>query len=169
MKDKYLFKDEKDLYSIIGKNIRYYRKLYSINNDEMTQEKLAEIINVSTSLIGNLESKKTYQGISIYNLYKRVKNSQKDLDGHTKKILALLYQYKKDNTRFKKILKFIVKKLFVNLAKIISIVSIAESVATGNYIGAMNSATNMLMNITGDYLSTDLTRNLYKWYNKIYK
>ena len=36
MKDKYLFKDEKDLYSIIGKNIRYYRKLYSINNDEMT-------------------------------------------------------------------------------------------------------------------------------------
>ena len=70
MKDKYLFKDEKDLYSIIVKNIRYYRKLYSINNDEMTQEKLAEIINVSTSLIGNLESKKTYQGISIYNLYK---------------------------------------------------------------------------------------------------
>ena len=70
MKDKYLFKDEKDLYSIIGNNIRYYRKLYSINNDEMTQEKLAEIINVSTSLIGNLESKKTYQGISIYNLYK---------------------------------------------------------------------------------------------------
>lgn len=106
---------------------------------------------------------------SIYNLYKRVKNSQKDLDGHTKKILALLYQYKEDNTRFKKILRFIVKKLFVNLAKIISIVSIAESVATGNYIGAMNSATNMLMNITGDYLSTNLTRNLYKWYNKIYK
>lgn len=70
MKDEYLFKDEKDLYSIIGKNIRYYRKLYSTNNDEMTQEKLAEIINVSTSLIGNLESKKTYQGISIYNLYK---------------------------------------------------------------------------------------------------
>ena len=31
---------------------------------------LAEIANVSTSLIGNLESKKTYQGISIYNLYK---------------------------------------------------------------------------------------------------
>lgn len=99
---------------------------------------------------------------SIYNLYKRVKNSQKDLDGHTKKILLLLYQYKKDNTRFKKILKFIVKKLFVNLAKIISIVSIAESVATGNYIGAMNSATNMLMNITDNYLSTNLTRNLYK-------
>ena len=70
MKDKYLFKDEKDLYSIIGKNIRYYRKLFSINNHEMTQEQLAEAINVSTALIGNLESKKTYQGISLYNLYK---------------------------------------------------------------------------------------------------
>ena len=62
--------DEKELYSIIGKNIRYYRKLYSLNVKDMTQERLAEIANVSTSLIGNLESKKTYQGISIYNLYK---------------------------------------------------------------------------------------------------
>ena len=70
MKEKYLFKNEKELYSIIGKNIRYYRKLYSLNKKELTQEMLAEIANVSTSLIGNLESKKTYQGISIYNLYK---------------------------------------------------------------------------------------------------
>ena len=62
--------DEKKLYEVIGKNIRYYRKLYSLNVNDMTQEKLAEIANVSTSLIGNLESKKTYQGISIYNLYK---------------------------------------------------------------------------------------------------
>ena len=65
-----LITDEKELYSIIGKNIRYYRKLYSLNKKELTQERLAEIANVSTSLIGNLESKKTYQGISIYNLYK---------------------------------------------------------------------------------------------------
>ena len=70
MTNNYLFKNEKELYSIIGKNIRYYRKLYSINKDELTQEKLAELVNVSTALIGNLESKKTYQGISIYNLYK---------------------------------------------------------------------------------------------------
>jgi len=70
MNEKILFKNEKELYSIIGKNIRYYRKLYSLNKKELTQESLAEIINVSTSLIGNLESKKTYQGISIYNLYK---------------------------------------------------------------------------------------------------
>ena len=58
MKEKYLFKNEKELYSIIGKNIRYYRKLYSLNKKELTQEMLAEIANVSTSLIGNLESKK---------------------------------------------------------------------------------------------------------------
>lgn len=70
MKDTFDFKDEKEIYSIIGKNIKYYRKLYSLNVDELTQEHLAELANVSTSLIGNLESKKTYQGISIYNLYK---------------------------------------------------------------------------------------------------
>ena len=67
-KDKLI--SEKDIYFIIGNNIRYYRKLYCLNKGELTQERLAEIVNVSTSLIGNLESKKTYQGISIYNLYK---------------------------------------------------------------------------------------------------
>ena len=70
MTENYNFKSEKELYTIIGKNIRYYRKLYSLNKKELTQEALAEIANVSTSLIGNLESKKTYQGISILNLYK---------------------------------------------------------------------------------------------------
>lgn len=70
MIEKYNFKNERELYTIIGKNIRYYRKLYSLNKKELTQEALAEIANVSTALIGNLESKKTYQGISIFNLYK---------------------------------------------------------------------------------------------------
>ena len=70
MKDTYIFREEKEIYLIIGKNIKYYRKLYSLNKKELTQESLAELVNVSTSLIGNLESQKTYQGISIYNLYK---------------------------------------------------------------------------------------------------
>lgn len=70
MENTGIFKEEKELYTIIGKNIRYYRKLYSLNKKEMTQEALAELANVSTSLIGNLESKKNTQGISIYNLYK---------------------------------------------------------------------------------------------------
>lgn len=69
MEDHNLIK-EKELFNIIGKNIKYYRKLYSLNYEEITQERLAELANVSTSLIGNLESKKTHQGVSIYNLYK---------------------------------------------------------------------------------------------------
>jgi transcriptional regulator with XRE-family HTH domain len=55
---------------IIGKNIRKYRKLYQNNNNNMTQEKLAELINVSVSHISCLESSKTKKGISITNLYK---------------------------------------------------------------------------------------------------
>ena len=70
MKKTYNFIDESELYKVIGSNIKYYRKLYSINNEELTQEQLASLIGVSTSLIGNLESKNTYQGISVYNLYK---------------------------------------------------------------------------------------------------
>lgn len=61
---------EKELNSIIGKNIKKYRKLYSINYEPITQEQLAEIINVSVSLISSLESEKTNKGISINNLYK---------------------------------------------------------------------------------------------------
>lgn len=70
MNNKHIFNNEKELYLTIGNNIRYYRKLYSLNKSDLTQEKLAELANISTSLIGNLESKKTYQGISVYNLYK---------------------------------------------------------------------------------------------------
>ena len=68
--NNYVFESEKNLYSTIGNNIKYYRKLYSITKNEITQQELANKINVSTSLIGNLESKNTYQGISVYNLYK---------------------------------------------------------------------------------------------------
>ncbi len=70
MNKEYVFKNEKQLYLTIGKNIKYYRKLYSITKSELSQKDLAKKINVSTSLIGNLESKNTYQGISVYNLYK---------------------------------------------------------------------------------------------------
>lgn len=70
MERQYNFIDEKMLFTIIGKNVKYYRRLYSLSHTEMTQEHLAELANVSTSLIGNLESKKTSQGISLHNLYK---------------------------------------------------------------------------------------------------
>lgn len=61
--------DEKVLYKVIGKNVKKYRVLYS-QKSPMTQEKLAEIIGVSTSLISNLESDSICQGISINTLYK---------------------------------------------------------------------------------------------------
>ena len=70
MNKEFIFESEKELFCIIGNNIKYYRKLYSITKNEITQQELANKINVSTSLIGNLESKNTYQGISVYNLYK---------------------------------------------------------------------------------------------------
>ncbi len=70
MEENIKFLSEKELYSIIGNNIRYYRKLFSLTKREITQQELAKLINSSTSLIGNLESKNTYQGISVYNLYK---------------------------------------------------------------------------------------------------
>lgn len=45
-----------EFFKIIGKNIKYYRKLYNLEKGKMTQEKLAELTDVSIALIGNLES-----------------------------------------------------------------------------------------------------------------
>ena len=58
------------LNKIIDKNIKKYRKITIIEGKKLTQEKLAELINVSVSLISNLESNKSKKGISITNLYK---------------------------------------------------------------------------------------------------
>ena len=62
--------NQNKLNSLIGKNIKKYRLKTIINDKPMTQEQLAEEINVSVSLISSLESKKTKKGISIKNLYK---------------------------------------------------------------------------------------------------
>ncbi len=62
--------NQEKLNYIIGKNIKKYRNLYNQNGQKMTQEKLAELINVSASHIRSLESNKTKKGISIPNLYK---------------------------------------------------------------------------------------------------
>ena len=61
------------MYKIIGDNIKFYRQLYNIGKDKtnrITQEKLAELANISTSLVGNMESEKIAQGISLFTLYK---------------------------------------------------------------------------------------------------
>lgn len=62
--------ESKDLFYIIGNNIKYYRKLYNLTKGKMTQAKLAELVNVSTALIGNLESENIEQGISVFTLWK---------------------------------------------------------------------------------------------------
>ena len=62
--------DSNELFKIIGKNVKYYRKLYNLQKGKITQEQLAELANVSTALIGNLESEKIPQGISVYTLWK---------------------------------------------------------------------------------------------------
>lgn len=59
-----------ELFKIIGKNIKYYRKLYDLEKCKMTQEKLAELADVSIALIGNLESEKVSQGLSVFTLWK---------------------------------------------------------------------------------------------------
>ena len=63
-------KTEKIVNNIVGKNIKKYRLLYSVNERSMTQSDLAKRIGVSVSLIGSMESTKVNQGISLYNLYK---------------------------------------------------------------------------------------------------
>ncbi|MDD6272286.1 MAG: helix-turn-helix transcriptional regulator [bacterium] len=62
--------EEKELNRIIGKNIKKYRQKCIYNGKKLSQEKLAEIINVSVSLISNVESNKSDKGISLTNLYK---------------------------------------------------------------------------------------------------
>lgn len=59
-----------ELFKVIGKNVKYYRKLYNLKVGKMTQEDLAEIVDVSTALIGGLESDKINQGISVFYLWK---------------------------------------------------------------------------------------------------
>ena len=56
--------DENIIYYIIGQNLKKIRK-----EKGLTQEELAEKSNYSLSFIGNLESQKVYQTISIGSLY----------------------------------------------------------------------------------------------------
>ena len=62
--------EEIKLYNNIGHNIKYYRLLYNLEKGKLTQERLAEKIDVSTAFIGNLESNRIKQGLSVYTLYK---------------------------------------------------------------------------------------------------
>ena len=56
--------DENYIYYVIGKNLKKQRKLKGL-----TQEKLAEKSNYSLSFIGNLESQKVFQTLSVGSAY----------------------------------------------------------------------------------------------------
>ncbi len=73
-------KEEQEIYEKIGYAIKYYRINHNVKNsdyldefNQISQEKLAEMIGSSTSQIRNLESPKTMQGISIILLEKIAK------------------------------------------------------------------------------------------------
>ena len=59
----YIKETRGDIFKIIGANVRYYRGLYNLNHpsDRISQAKMC---NISTGLIGSLETGKV-QGISI--------------------------------------------------------------------------------------------------------
>ncbi len=65
--------DDRYIYDIVSRNIKYFRlhnnSKYSYYG-KMTQEKLAELCDLSTSLIGNIESRKVAQSFSIAVLYR---------------------------------------------------------------------------------------------------
>ena len=84
--------NDNELFDIIGKNVKYYRQLYNLNHEKLTQEMLAEKINVSTALIGNLESNKINQGISVPTLYRLSQALETPIDNFFK--LPAKYQKK---------------------------------------------------------------------------
>lgn len=62
----YVEEQKKDIFKIVGSNVRYYRQLYNLNHpsEMISQAKLAEIIGVSTGLIGAIEAERL-QGVSV--------------------------------------------------------------------------------------------------------
>ena len=68
--------DENYIYYVIGQNIKKKRKLKNL-----TQEQLAEKCNYSLSFIGNLESTKVFQTISVGSLYHIAKVLDKAMGG----------------------------------------------------------------------------------------
>ena len=80
----YNVNDDRYIYQIVSRNIKYYRlhnnSKYS-KYGKLTQEKLAELCDISHSLISNIESAKVQQSFSLAILYR---------------IISLLFQERDD-------------------------------------------------------------------------
>ena len=72
--------EAKELFKTLGQNVKYYRKLYNLKKGKLTQEKLAEEVDVCTALIGNLESENIEQGVSVITLVKLSKTLGVSID-----------------------------------------------------------------------------------------
>ena len=72
--------EAKEMFDTIGRNVKYYRKLYNLKKGKMTQEKLAEEVDVCTALIGNSESENIEQGVSVITLVKLSKTLGVSID-----------------------------------------------------------------------------------------
>ena len=72
--------EAKEMFDTIGRNVKYYRKLYNLKKGKMTQEMLAEAVDVCTALIGNLESENIEQGVSVITLVKLSKTLGVSID-----------------------------------------------------------------------------------------
>lgn len=74
--------DDRYIYELVSKNIKFYRmhnnSKYSTYG-KMTQEKLAEVCDLSHSLISNIESKKVQQSFSLAVLYRIARALEIDL------------------------------------------------------------------------------------------
>ena len=93
----YIKDDDSYIYELVSKNIKYY----SLHNNskyskygKITQEKLAELCDLSHSLISNIESAKVQQSFSLAVLYRISKVleidisklfEQRDENGHLSK------------------------------------------------------------------------------------
>ena len=62
--------DTRRVYQIVGRNIKYYRNMYSLTKKKMTQETLSEMADISTSLLACIESEKVDQAFSMAVLWK---------------------------------------------------------------------------------------------------
>ena len=72
--------EAKELFKTLGQNVKYYRKLYNLKKGKLTQEKLAEEVDVCTAWIGNLESENIEQGVSVITLVKLSKTLGVSID-----------------------------------------------------------------------------------------
>ncbi len=65
---------DNEIYKIVSRNIKYYRynnkSKYADKYGKITQERLAELCDVSLGLISNIESEKVHQTFSIAILYR---------------------------------------------------------------------------------------------------